>query len=272
MSHIITHLLRSRYPKGLFLGVILLISVAPFGSLGSLQAHAASNNAASAPLALVFNDDNTPAGCDDGCAAAAAHALTNSPWHFAVKFVGPKGVPLTKQLLQSAAIYVQPGGGDSLDATYAEIKDYAPLIREYVRSGGRYLGLCMGAFMAGANPGLNLLTPDDVDGYTPPGGNQDDPIIVNVSWRGHPRQLYFQGGAYFTGHTTAKDVVLARYIEQGKAQGPVAVMIRPYGKGKVAISGPHPEAPQAWFDDSKLPAPPGLNVDLVNDLLDSVMH
>src|SRR5438105_8275537 len=79
--------------------------------------------AAADPIALVFNDDNTPSGCDDGCAAAAARALIASPGHFLVKYVGPKGEPLTRELLRSASIYVQPGGGDDLNATSAHRKD-----------------------------------------------------------------------------------------------------------------------------------------------------
>ena len=75
--------------------------------LPALAALVLAAPAAADPIALVFNDDNTPSGCDDGCAAAAARALIASPGHFLVKYVGPKGEPFGS--LQSAVI-----GGDEV--------------------------------------------------------------------------------------------------------------------------------------------------------------
>jgi glutamine amidotransferase-like uncharacterized protein len=39
-------------------------------------------------------------------------------------------------------------------------------------------------------------------------------------------------------------VVLARYRSAGH---PIAIMIVPYGRGRVAVSGPHPEATPGWY-------------------------
>ncbi|MBM0490810.1 hypothetical protein G4224_07100 [Aeromonas jandaei] len=51
----------------------------------------------------------------------------------------------------------------------------------------------------------------------------------------------------------------------------IAALISSYGKGKVAVSGPHPEAPESWkenaVDGDKMESNIHLAVGLVNELL-----
>ncbi|QBD83103.1 hypothetical protein EPA93_46940 [Ktedonosporobacter rubrisoli] len=255
---------------------LLLAALAPSGLTHFQKAHATNAAPAARPIALVYTDNHSVVGCD-GCADAAVHMLKQSKWNFQIIQVGPDGQTLTPALLKSATLYVQPGGGNSVENAYAELQKYGKAhnynftteMHSFVEHGGRYLGLCMGGFLAG-NPGFNLLYPGDSgDFITSPGASvtTDADTIVDVSWRGQPRQIYFQGGAYFDMPDESKVNVLARYTNNE-----IAVMIAHDKQGKVAVSGPHPEATVDWYDAYHLPHPKNMDVDLANDLLDTLMQ
>ncbi|KAI9148827.1 hypothetical protein HJFPF1_10869 [Paramyrothecium foliicola] len=39
-----------------------------------------------------------------------------------------------------------------LDEAWEEIQEHAETIRDYVQAGGRYMGFCLGAYLAGSTP------------------------------------------------------------------------------------------------------------------------
>ncbi len=220
------------------------------------------------PVALVYRG---PAGCD-GCPEAAAALLQSSKWNFDVKYVGPnETLSISEGLkLPNVKLYVQPGGNASVWPAYLHVRRSASDIRNFVNSGGRYLGICMGGYLAGTRPGFNLL-PADTDQYiTSPGAtvkNTKD-TIVPVNWRGKSRYMYFQDGSYFILNSAATGAtVLATYTN-----GKIAAMVAPYGKGKVGVSGPHPEAPEEWYRAHNLVNPHGISPDLGHDLIDTLMQ
>src|SRR3712207_9585365 len=72
-------------------------------------------------------------------------------------------------------------------------------IREFVGSGGGYLGFCLGGYLAGETPGFGLL-PGDTDRFIfSPGArpDHDGDSLVTLTWAGRRRQVYFQDGAWF---------------------------------------------------------------------------
>ncbi|HEY3992277.1 MAG TPA: BPL-N domain-containing protein [Ktedonobacteraceae bacterium] len=218
------------------------------------------------PLALVYRG---PAGCP-GCSEAVAELLQSSHWRFRVQYVGPgEYLKLTPETLQDAALYAQPGGSDELSRAYRQMKTHAHALKTYVASGGRYLGICMGGYLAGKTPGFHLF-PGDTDQFiASPGASVKTATdtLVQVYWRGQRRFMYFQDGPFFQLNHGAKDVtVLATYTN-----GKVAVLVAAYGKGKVGISGPHPEATTAWYKDEQLVNPEGVKMDLGYDLIDTLM-
>ncbi|MEV7870440.1 BPL-N domain-containing protein [Streptomyces sp. NPDC088124] len=159
----------------------------------------------------------------------------------------------------------QPGGG-GLDEAYRHLERHGEAIRGYVRDGGRYLGFCMGGYLAGSGPGFALL-PGDTDQYiTSPDATVHDErdTIVGVAWRGGPRSLYFQDGPYFTLGDAPDADVLATY-----PNGTVAALTARFGAGRVGVVGPHPEATDDWFTDVDLPVrhTRDMGVDLVNAVL-----
>ena len=119
--------------------------------------------------------------------------LKASRWGFDVRYTGPhEAVPLSAESLSQATVYAQPGGGD-LSRGYRHLKRHRGELRDYVAGGGRYLGFCLGGYLAGATPGFALL-PGDTDQYiASPGATVDDEedTLVDVRWRGRDRTMFF---------------------------------------------------------------------------------
>ena len=213
------------------------------------------------PLAVIYRG---PASAP-GCAEAVAALLTSSPSPFRTAYCGPgERLPLTRATLDGAALYAQPGGGDDLDAAWEAVRPFADPLRTWVRSGGRYVGFCMGGFLAGADPGFALLPGDSGEYSASPGasvhGNGD--TLVDVSWRGVGRAVYFQGGPDFTIAPGRRATVVARY-----PNGAIAALAASYGAGRVGVTGPHPEAPASWYREAELAVPDPLPFDIGHDLV-----
>lgn len=217
----------------------------------------------SAPLALVYKG---PAARPTACSDAVVSLLRSSPLGFDVRHVGPYGeLPLNAKTLASAAIYAQPGGGE-LTPAYRRMRKHRSTIRDYVALGGNYLGFCLGGYLAGATPGFGLLTGDTDQYIASKGattGTMDD-TLVEVLWRGRPRRMFFQDGPVFLLDSDAGTTVLARYHNNE-----IAALVAPFGEGRVAVVGPHPEATVDWYADCGLPEEP--NFDLGLDLIETVM-
>jgi len=219
--------------------------------------------ASASRLALVYRGPASAPGCPE----AVAELLRRSRWGLEVAYVGPREeLGLTADVLARAALYAQPGGGQ-LRPAYRRLRRHAPAIREFVRDGGRYLGFCLGGYLAGRSPGFAVL-PGDTDQYiASPGATVTDEaeVVTTVRWRGEPRQLYFQDGPYFTLDPSPGGAEVLAVYDNGL---PAAVVAR-YGRGAVGVSGPHPEATRDWFTDAGLPhtAADDLGLQLLDELM-----
>ncbi|MFI9366211.1 BPL-N domain-containing protein [Kitasatospora sp. NPDC053057] len=220
------------------------------------------------PLALVYRGQ---AACD-GCPEAAHDMLEHDG--FAVRYIGPdEQARFGPDALSGAALYVQPGGtnGQEVSTAWRLLRGdpgFSPeLVRSYVRGGGHYLGLCMGGYLAGQEPGYGLL-PGDSGQYISSQGatvTDDQDHLVDVAWRGQPQKMYFQDGPYFDVDGPGVEV-LARYTNDR-----AAAVVASYGAGRVAVSGPHPEAPSDWYRDYNLPDQSQTGLGLGEDLLHTLM-
>ncbi|KAI9184310.1 biotin holocarboxylase synthetase [Blastocladiella emersonii ATCC 22665] len=203
-----------------------------------------------------------------------AAALTAEPWE-----------PTT-------ALLVMPGGRDIPFTQHLGVTG-AARIREYVRRGGRYLGLCAGAYYASsaiefevrdpvlkvAGPRPLALFPGVARGAVYPGfqyDSEDGARATTVALEGPAAPadalpVYFNGGCYFDEASLAKEhhadvTVLARYTEPSPAvpegspnTGLPAVIECRVGDGRAVLSGVHFE-----YSPSLLAAHP--NTDLVQAL------
>lgn len=220
------------------------------------------------PLAVVYSDDSTgPADGDDTGAVGAM--LTSTGWNFEILTAGPKGEMSVREALAlpDVRLYAQPGADGDDDAAFRRQKRDKAAIRSYVADGGRYLGICMGGFLA--EPGFFNIFPGRVDEYYSSKGasvTTDDPAVIPVLWRGVRRSMYFQDGGYMVPKRKAADLtVLARYTN-----GSIAAVVARHKRGKVGLCGPHPEAPHCWYREADLTYA-GPTQDLGNDLVDTLM-
>jgi hypothetical protein len=219
------------------------------------------------PLALVYRG---PAACQ-GCPEAVASVLISSQWGFNVAFVGPdESQDVTTDVLGRAVLYAQPGGHIPLVPAYDALAGAAPVIASYVHNGGRYLGFCEGGYLAGMNPGFELLPGDSNQYIYSPGAtvtNTHD-TVIKVSWRGQPRYMYFQDGPIFIIDQGAPGVASIATYDNGD----IAALTAPYGNGVVGVVGTYPEAPAQWYQTYGLVDPDGPDADLAHDLIDAVMQ
>lgn len=159
----------------------------------------------------------------------------------------------------SCALLVVPGGRDVPYLT--SLKDANKHIRDYVESGGRYLGLCAGAYYAAANVEWEVGRPDmEVTGPRPlrffPGISRgcvyrgfeynSEAGARAVSLLSHDntlyRGLYYNGGGEFVDAEKYDSVkILARYSNGSHAVDTVAAVHCSYGKGAAALWGTHIE-------------------------------
>ncbi len=220
------------------------------------------------PLALVYSG---PGACA-GCPAALAEVLEQAGLR--TQYVGPAELK-HDEVFDGVALYAQPGGDDTLQVYGAlgpvEFPRFAARMRAFVEHGGRYLGVCLGGFLAsqwidGAAtiPALRLIVGDAEYFTATPGPYRSDQIIP-ITWLAPtPRQrsVYFQEGPFFTGPGTP----YATYVD-----GSTAAMIAPLGKGQVGLSGFHFEADASWYANYGLDDPDGPDADLAVAFIDALM-
>ena len=174
--------------------------------------------------------------------------------------------------LPGAALLAIGGTEDDLEPLR---KQFTPpivaAIGQYLREGGIFVGFCGGGYLAsqsyedenGVVKCLGIV-PATTDALL------DDATarIVPVRWKGTKRSVYYQAGPKFILQDAPRGVeVIATYSD-----GSIAALLCAYGKGKVCVSGPHPEAPDSWRNDipggaADWKACPELATELIQDVL-----
>ncbi len=137
-------------------------------------------------------------------------------------------------------IVAVPGGiGDSDTYRYL-MKINAQRIRNFVASGGKYLGICMGAYWADTDY-LGLLNGVRAVQYIKqPNTDTKRPHAKNISvnWMGRDMNMYFYDGCALMGDETTFDT-FARY----RNGDPMAII-----QDNVGLIGCHPESEKHWYD------------------------
>ena len=143
--------------------------------------------------------------------------------------------------------------------------DTTARLRNAVSSGVSYLGVCAGAFFAGASPynGLNLTS-----GVRFPFYALEDQGIrrarVSISTADGPMlEAYWEDGPQLTGWGE----VVARYPDRTPA-----VVQGAFGHGWVVLVGVHPEAPESWRRDLAFTTPTGPSLAYAARLIDAALH
>ncbi|MBX3719698.1 MAG: hypothetical protein KF898_08630 [Parachlamydiales bacterium] len=203
---------------------------------------------------LIYADKGVDGGALKQLVRSLKHALGASPYE--LRRVDAN-ILLTENWEESAALLIIPGGRDifyhaALDGAGTE------RIRRYVENGGKYLGICAGAYFAckaiefekgGALevcadrslqffPGIAKGPAYGPDKYSYE--NARGVEAAAVTWEDGTCPIYFNGGCLFDADELYPHVdTISRYIDlEGR---PAAIVDIPIGQGRAILSGVHVE-------------------------------
>lgn len=134
-------------------------------------------------------------------------------------------------------LVVFPGGDGEATAFRSALKDNLNDVRGFMQRGGKYLGICMGAYWADAYY-FNLLQGTRCVQYIkrPRADIRSSyGTVAAVNWQGQDKRMYFYDGPTYVGgafHT------LASYANGD----PMAIV-----QGSVGLIGCHLESQQHWY-------------------------
>lgn len=203
---------------------------------------------------------------DDGVSATSLihtrHMLKSLAPDYRIELIDAQGI-IHKNWPQDAALLIMPGGAD-VPYTQKLAGSGNQIIRQYVESGGSYLGICAGAYYGSGFVEFDKNGPLEVVGeralkFFP--GKTIGPILspydstsnsgariasLQMSWQSPIEQstpstipVYYNGGGYFEAAETYKAIdVIAYYALENDRLLP-AILKMPCKQGTVVLSGVH---------------------------------
>jgi hypothetical protein len=132
-----------------------------------------------------------------------------------------------------------PGGIGDSDSFGTLLKSNKNAVESFLERGGRYLGICMGAYWAGSHY-FNILSGVDAVQYIKqPGTDTRRPHAKNIDieWRGTKDRMFFYDGCALVGPGTYDTV--ARY-----ANGDSMAIFQ----DRIGLIGCHPESERFWYE------------------------
>ena len=182
---------------------------------------------------LLFNG----AGASPGDVSALEKILSREHLNY-LRVNSPRLNGMSESNIRAYRLLIVPGGnfeqlGDSLTSSTAMN------IRNAIRNGLSYLGICAGAFFAGNSPynGLNLTSGLRFEFYAAEARGIRKAAVAITAVGGQTLDHYWEDGPQLTGW----GVVVGKYPD-----GTAAVVEGTFGSGWVILTGVHPEAPASW--------------------------
>ena len=195
--------------------------------------------------------------CSVQCGNGMIHAL-QSDYNFKIFSINP----LEDNFFDDVDMIAVPGGiGDA--ASFDRVFKHNKLrVKNFVQNGGKYLGICMGAYWAGSNYFDILDNVDAVQYITQPGTDTRRPHAkdLKVTWNGTDTTMFFYDGCALVGN--GQYDTLATY-----SNGDAMAIIQ----NNIGVIGCHPEAEPFWYDGyswlkGKYVSKHNLLLDFVNQL------
>jgi len=132
-----------------------------------------------------------------------------------------------------------PGGVGDSESWHRVLKPNEKNVLDFVGRGGRYLGICMGAYWAGSHYFDILNGIDAVQYITQPNTDTHRPHAkaMPIVWNGSTEKMFFYDGCALVGPGDCE--IVARYTN-GDA---MAIY-----QNRIGLIGCHPESERFWFD------------------------
>ena len=218
-----------------------------------IAAQTAATPAAAAPIRVAVYHD-------DGSEKAAEYFDENvgiDKAHFKLTHVSAEDV--RNGVLKDYDVYIQGGGGSRAEADTLKPAG-RDAIREFVRNGGGYIGVCAGAYLAASDKDyqLSILNARVVDRAHWARGRGN--VILDFSKTGQQElkltsdkvTLMYHQGPLLAPDTNAslppytpvalfETEVALNGAPHGVMQGTTAMASSTFGKGRVFVISPHPE-------------------------------
>lgn len=172
--------------------------------------------------------------CSVQCGNGMIHAL-QSDYNFKIFSINP----IEDNFFDDVDMIAVPGGiGDAASFERA-FKHTKHRVKKFVQDGGKYLGICMGAYWAGQHYFDILDNVDAVQYITQPGTDTRRPHAkdLNVTWNGIDTTMFFYDGCALVGN--GQYDTIATY-----SNGDAMAIIQK----NIGIIGCHPEAEPFWYD------------------------
>lgn len=136
-----------------------------------------------------------------------------------------------------------PGGIGDSDSFDFLFKHNAKMIREFVSRGGKYLGICMGAYWADRTYFDMLDGVEAVQYIKRPTADirRSYSKAAPIVWEGEPHRMFFYDGCTFIGE--GKFETIAMYANGD----PMAII-----QGNLGLIGCHPESDIDWYNKKYL--------------------
>jgi glutamine amidotransferase-like uncharacterized protein len=151
---------------------------------------------------------------------------------------------LNKKTLKKADIVAFPGGIGNSGSFEELLKDRVDTVKEYLATGGRYLGICMGAYWAGHHY-FDLLDGVKAVQYIKRLNTEikrSYATVAEVTWNGQTETMYFYDGCAFV-CKPHKNETIATYANGD----PMAIM-----QNRIGLIGCHPESSLSWYQQPYL--------------------
>lgn len=175
--------------------------------------------------------------------------------------------PLEDHFFDDVDLICFPGGIGDADRYYKLVKQNNTVIRRYINRGGRYLGICMGAYWAGKHY-LNILDGVDAVQYIKrPKTDTHRPHAkaLDIKWRETSEKMFFYDGCSLVGDHR-KFETIATY-----ANGDSMAIFQ----NRIGLIGCHPESEKFWYDMYSWMGPHwhnGTHHKLLLEFTDQLMH
>lgn len=138
-----------------------------------------------------------------------------------------------------------PGGKGDADGFYKIFKNTRGAVIDYVDNGGRYLGICMGAYWADRHYFNILHNIDSVQYIKRPNSEikRSFPTISTIRWKRKEHDMFFYDGPTFISKRKQNFNTIARYSNGD----PMAIFQK-----RIGLIGCHPESKRSWYDPAYL--------------------